>query len=40
MLSCCFLDFAVGVGDFVMGLSQMSSVFTSIRKRGCTVCCR
>ena len=25
MLSRCFLDFSVGVGDFVIGLSQISS---------------
>ena len=27
MLSGCFLDFSVGVGAFVIGLSQMSSFF-------------
>ena len=28
MLSCCFLDFSVGLGDFVIGLSQISSFFS------------
>ena len=28
MLSCCFLDFSVGVGAFVTGLSQISSFFS------------
>ena len=28
MLSHCFLDFSVGVGAFVIGLSQISSFFT------------
>ena len=28
MLSRCFLDFSVGVGDFVTGLSQISSFFS------------
>ena len=28
MLSRCFLDFSVGVGAFVIGLSQMSSFFS------------
>ena len=27
MLSRCFLDFSVGVGAFVIGLSQISSFF-------------
>ena len=31
MLSCCFLDFSVGVGAFVVGLSQISS-FSLIEK--------
>ena len=30
MLSRCFLDFSVGVGTFVMGMSQISSFFSSI----------
>ena len=29
MLSRCFLDFSVGVGAFVTGLSQISSLFSS-----------
>ena len=28
MLSCCFLDLSVGVGAFVIGLSQISSFFS------------
>ena len=28
MLSCCFLDFSVGVGAFVIGLIQFSSFFS------------
>ena len=28
MLSCCFLDFSVGVGAFVIGLSQISCLFS------------
>ena len=28
VLSCCFLDFSVGVGAFVIGLSQISSLFS------------
>ena len=28
MLSRCFLDFSVGVGAFVIGLSQISSFFS------------
>ena len=28
-MSRCFLDFAVGVGAFVIGLSQISSFFSS-----------
>ena len=28
MLSCCFLDFSVGEGAFVTGLSQISSFFS------------
>ena len=28
VLSCCFLDFFVGVGVFVIGLSQISSFFS------------
>ena len=28
MLSCCFLDFFVGVGVYVIGLSQISSFFS------------
>ena len=28
MLSSCFLDFSVGVGAFVIGLSQISSFFS------------
>ena len=28
VLSRCFLDFFVGVGDFVIGLSQISSLFS------------
>ena len=28
MLSRCFLDFSVGVGAFVIGLSKISSIFT------------
>ena len=28
MLSRCFLDFSVGVGAFVIGLSQISSIFS------------
>ena len=28
VLSCCFLDFAVGVGAFVMRLSQIFSFFS------------
>ena len=28
MLSRCFLDFSVGVGDLVIGLSQTSSIFS------------
>ena len=30
MLSRCFLDFSVGVGAFVTGLSQISSFFSWI----------
>ena len=30
MLSRCFLDIAVGVGAFVIGLSQVSSLFSAI----------
>ena len=30
MLSRCFLDFSVGVGAFVTGLSQTSSFFSCI----------
>ena len=29
MLSCCFLDLSVGVGAFAIGLSQISSFFSS-----------
>ena len=29
MLSRCFLDFSVSVGAFVIGLSQISSLFSS-----------
>ena len=29
VLSLCFLDFSVGVGFFVIGLSQISSFFSS-----------
>ena len=29
MLSLCFFDFSVGVGAFVIGLSQISSFFSS-----------
>ena len=29
MLTRCFLDFSVGVGAFVTGLSQISSFFSS-----------
>ena len=32
MLSRCFLDFAVGVGAFVIGLSQISSFFSYMTK--------
>ena len=28
MLSCCFSDFSVGLGAFVIRLSQISSVFS------------
>ena len=28
MLSGCFLNFSVGVGAFVIGLSQISSIFS------------
>ena len=28
LLSCCFLDFSVDVGGFVIGLSQISSFFS------------
>ena len=28
MLSCCFLDFSVSVGAFVIGLGQISSLFS------------
>ena len=31
MLSRCFLDFSVGVGAFVIGLSQISLPFLSVR---------
>ena len=31
MLSRCFLDFSVGVGAFVIGLSQISSFFSAIK---------
>ena len=31
MLSRCFLDFSVGVGAFVTGLSQISSFFSLIK---------
>ena len=31
MLSCYFLDFSVGVGVFVIGLSQISSVFSFLK---------
>ena len=33
MLSCCFLDFSVGVGAFVIGLSQISSFFFYVNIR-------
>ena len=29
VLSCCFLDFSVSVGAFIIGLSQISSFFSS-----------
>ena len=32
MLSRCFLDFSVGVGAFVIGLSQISSFFYDFKK--------
>ena len=32
MLSRCFLDFSVGVGAFVTGLSQISSSFSYVLK--------
>ena len=28
VLSCCYLDFCVGVGAFVIGLNQISSFFS------------
>ena len=28
MLSCCLLDFSVGVGAFIIGMSQISSLFS------------
>ena len=31
MLSRCFLDFSVGEGAFVIGLSQISSLFAYLR---------
>ena len=31
MLSRCFLDFSVGVGAFVIGLSQISSFFSQFK---------
>ena len=34
MLLRCFLDFSVGVGAFVIGLSQISSLFSLIKIRG------
>ena len=41
MLSRCFLDFSVGVGAFVIGLSQISSFFSYpeqiASKRKCSV---
>ena len=32
VLSRCFLDFSLGVGDFVIGLSHISSFFSLIAK--------
>ena len=32
MLARCFLDFSVGVGAFVIGLSQISSFFSNLSK--------
>ena len=32
MLSCCFLDFSVDVGAFVIGLSEISSFFSNLLK--------
>ena len=32
MLSRCFLDFSVGVGVFILGLSQIFSFFSSVKK--------
>ena len=32
VLSHCFLDFSVGVGAFVIGLSQISSFFSHISR--------
>ena len=32
MLSRCFLDFSVGVGSFVIGLSQVSSFSLNVKQ--------
>ena len=37
MFSRCFLDFSVGVGAFVIGLSQISSFFSTFTKLAPTV---
>ena len=37
MLSRCFLDFSVGVGVFVTGLSQISSFFSCFEGKGCEI---
>ena len=37
MLSLCFLDFSVGVGAFVIGMSQISSFFSSVSKVICAI---
>ena len=36
MFSRCFLDFSVGAGAFVIGLSQISSVFSCVESSFCT----
>ena len=40
MLSRCFLDFSLGVGAFVIGLSQISSFFSSCKRLPFGLCFR